>query len=54
MQDRAGAGDEARLAYSLLHLGLVRMAADRAPGGEMPEAVKMYRECASLYEQLKP
>ena len=45
-------GDNTRLAYSLSHLGIVRMAVDRAPGGEMPEAVNMYRQAAAIYHTI--
>jgi DNA-binding winged helix-turn-helix (wHTH) protein/tetratricopeptide (TPR) repeat protein len=45
-------GDNVRLAYSLSRLGIVRMAVDRAPGGEMPEAVKMYRQAATIYHAI--
>jgi tetratricopeptide (TPR) repeat protein len=45
-------GDNITLAYSLSHLGIVRMAVDRAPGGEMPEAVQMYRQAASIYHTI--
>lgn len=47
-----GTGDDAQLAYSLSRLGIVLMAVDRAPGGEMPEAVQMYRQAASLYRRM--
>jgi DNA-binding winged helix-turn-helix (wHTH) protein/tetratricopeptide (TPR) repeat protein len=42
-------GDNVALAYSLSHLGIVRMSVGRAPDGEMPEAVQMYRQAASIY-----
>ena len=45
-------GDNTRLAYSLSHLGVVRMAVDRSPGGEMPEAVNMYRQAAAIYHTI--
>jgi DNA-binding winged helix-turn-helix (wHTH) protein/tetratricopeptide (TPR) repeat protein len=45
-------GDNTRLAYSLSRLGIVRMSVDRAPGGEMPEAVEMYRQAASIYHKI--
>jgi DNA-binding winged helix-turn-helix (wHTH) protein/tetratricopeptide (TPR) repeat protein len=45
-------GDNVALAYSLSHLGIVRMSVNRAPGGEMPEAVAMYRQAASIYRTI--
>lgn len=45
-------GDNLDLAYALAHLGIVRMAVDRAPGGEMPEAVRMYREAIAIYRSI--
>jgi DNA-binding winged helix-turn-helix (wHTH) protein len=45
-------GDNARMAYSLSREGTVRMAMDRAPGGEMPEAVAMYRQAAAIYHDI--
>jgi len=45
-------GDNAGLAYSLSRLGIVRMAIDRLPGGEMPGAVMMYRQAASIYHTI--
>ena len=45
-------GDNTRLAYSLSRLGIVQMSVDRAPGGEMPEAVEMYRQAASIYHEI--
>ncbi|WP_263352723.1 tetratricopeptide repeat protein [Acidicapsa acidisoli] len=45
-------GDNAGIAYCLSHLGIVRMAVDRAPDGGMPEAVKMYNQAAAIYHTI--
>jgi tetratricopeptide (TPR) repeat protein len=42
-------GDNVDAAYSLSRLGIVRMSVDRAPGGEMPVAVRMFRQAVSIY-----
>ncbi len=47
-----GIGDNAGLAYSLSRLGIVLMAIDRRPGGEMPGAVMMYRQAATIYHTI--
>jgi tetratricopeptide (TPR) repeat protein/DNA-binding winged helix-turn-helix (wHTH) protein len=44
--------DHADMAYSLSRLGVVRMATERALGGEMPEAVEMFRHAASIYHTI--
>jgi tetratricopeptide (TPR) repeat protein len=45
-------GDNSGIAYCLSHLGIVRMAVDRAPDGGMPEAVKMYHQAADIYHTI--
>jgi DNA-binding winged helix-turn-helix (wHTH) protein/tetratricopeptide (TPR) repeat protein len=44
--------DHADMAYSLSRLGVVRMATERARGGEMPEAVEMFHHAASIYHTI--
>lgn len=45
-------GDSAGVAYALAHLGIVRMATERATGGEMPAAVEMFHQSASIYHTI--
>ena len=45
-------GDSAGVAYALAHLGIVRMATERAAGGEMPAAVEMFHHAASIYHTI--
>jgi DNA-binding winged helix-turn-helix (wHTH) protein len=45
-------GDSAGVAYALAHLGIVRMATERATGGGMPAAVEMFRHAASIYHTI--
>lgn len=45
-------GDNVDAAYSLSRLGTVRMSVERAPGGEMLMAVKMFRQAALIYHTI--